>query len=122
MTDRTHVERELTIEELDGDNELRLVFKGKSNDREPGRFLMPLLLDALERSMRQRRRLTLDFCELTYMNSSSFTPIVKLLDHASKGGHRLQIEYAAGRKWQSLSFSAMQSFATPDGRISVRAR
>ena len=122
MATETHTDKNLTVEVTDGEAEVVLCWKGKSHDREPGRFLMPLLTAALQKCNTPLKRLKLDFTALDYMNSSTVSPLVKFLDVAAKGTCPVVIEYAKDRKWQELSFSALKAFETPDGRISIRAR
>lgn len=122
MSNQVFTEGTLSIEEQANDEALSLVWRGKSNDREPGRFLMPLLDGALARAQALAKPLVLDFSALDYMNSSTFSPLVKALEHATRGGHSVRVEFAQARKWQQLSFTALRAFATPDGRISFRAK
>jgi hypothetical protein len=113
---------ELTLELVRSGAELRLAWRGRSADREPGRFLVPVLADALERARGEGRPLVLDFAGLEYMNSSTFTPVVKCLDDSRRLGVPVILEYSLARKWQSLSFSALRTFETLDGRIKVRGK
>ena len=53
---------------------------GKSVDRNPGKFITPILVDLLERSNEFKKRFILDFQKLDYMNSSTITPIIKILE------------------------------------------
>lgn len=115
-------ERELVIDVQDGPGELRLVWSGRSTDRDPGKFLMPIFQDLLERVRGDPKRITMDFTKVEYMNSSTFAPIVKLLDMARRSSSSVTLEYTQSRKWQTLSFSALRTFETPDGRIAVRAK
>ena len=116
------VDKELSLELTESGAEVRLVWRGKSNEREPGRFLMPVLRAAFGRSQAGKKPLALDFTSLEYMNSSTFAPLVKLLDEASRDGGRVQLEFSHGRRWQALSFSALRAFETPDGRIKLLGR
>ncbi len=113
---------ELSVEAHPGNGELRLVWQGRSAEREPGAFLLPLLGQAVETCKQSGRRLTLDFSALEYMNSSTFTPIVKTIDEARRAGVGIALEYSQAKKWQALSFSALRTFETPDGRIAVLGR
>jgi hypothetical protein len=117
-----YAEKELVIDVVEDRDAVRLVWSGKSTDRDPGRFLMPILLSVLERVRGDPKRIVLDFANIDYMNSSTFAPIVKLLDEARRSATSVILEYTPSRKWQSLSFSALRAFETPDGRISVRAK
>jgi hypothetical protein len=112
----------LALELADGEGGLVMVWRGRSEHREPGRFLVPILQDALTRARETGKQLVLDFTRVEYMNSSTFTPIVKLLDQARRSGVRIALEYSLERKWQGLSFSALRTFETKDGRISVNGR
>jgi hypothetical protein len=115
-------EGDLALEVAERPGELRVVWSGKSADREPGRFLVPVLGEVLARARAAGAKLVLDFSALEYMNSSTFTPVVKLLDEARKGNVSVVLEYSLARKWQALSFSALRTFETLDGRISVHGR
>jgi hypothetical protein len=117
-----HHDKNLSISVSDTAEEIRLRWQGKSNDREPGRFVVPILQDALSRAKEANKAIAIDFAEMEYMNSSTFTPLVKMLDEANRGGLRVRVEYSQTRKWQTLSFSALKAFETPDGRIAFCAK
>jgi hypothetical protein len=119
---KRYVRGELTLELSDAPHELRLVWLGKSNDREPGHFLVPVLTEALERARAAGVRLVMDFTGLEYMNSSTFTPVVKALDESRRHNVGVVLEYSLSRKWQALSFSALRTFETLDGRIKVNGK
>jgi hypothetical protein len=113
---------DLTLTLAESADELRLAWMGKSNSREPGRFLMPVLLEVLRRAGESGRRLVMDFTDIEYMNSSSFAPVAKLLGEAQRGQGTLTLEYSQDRRWQALSFAALRAFETPDGRIKLIGR
>jgi hypothetical protein len=113
---------DLSLELADAPGELRLTWRGKSADREPSRFLVPVLTAALERARDAGLPLVLDFRELDYMNSSTFTPLVKALDESRRLSVPIVLEYALARRWQALSFSALRTFETLDGRIKVHGK
>jgi hypothetical protein len=119
---KQYVEGELALELSREGGEIRLAWRGKSAQREPGRFLMPILAEALERAKADGLPLALDFTQLDYMNSSTFTPVVKALDESRRLAVPVVLEYSLSRKWQSLSFSALRTFETLDGRIKVRGK
>jgi hypothetical protein len=119
---RRWVQGELSLEAHQGPDELRLIWLGRSADREPGKFLLPLLGQAVEECRRRGARLCLDFSGLEYMNSSTFTPVVKTIDEARRAAIAISLEYSQAKKWQALSFSALRTFETPDGRIAVLGR
>ena len=119
---RRWAQGELSVEAHPGAGELRLVWRGRSAEREPGTFLAPLLSQAVESCKRGSQRLTLDFSALEYMNSSTFTPVVRAIDEARRAGVAIALEYSQAKKWQALSFSALRTFETPDGRVAVLGR
>ncbi len=119
---KQYVQGDLTLELRESAVELRLAWRGKSADREPGRFLVPVLSEALERARGKGVPLVMDFCALDYMNSSTFTPVVKMLDESRRLSVPVVLEYSLARKWQALSFSALRTFETLDGRIKVHGK
>jgi hypothetical protein len=119
---RRLVEGELVLDVRVEPGEVRVAWSGKSADREPGRFLVPALSALLAEARGQGARLVLDFGALDYMNSSTFTPVVKILDEARRGRVPITLEYSQGKKWQALSFSALRTFETPDGTVVVVGR
>ncbi len=116
---RQYVQGELTLELTEGLGEVRLAWRGKSADREPSRFLVPVLSEALERARGVGLPLVMDFSALEYMNSSTFTPVVKALDECRRLAVPVVLEYSLSRRWQALSFSALRTFETLDGRIKI---
>ena len=117
---QTITENTLILDLADGTDEVRVRWRGKSSDRDPSKFLAPLFQKVLDEA--NQRCLVMDFSQLEYMNSSTFTPLVRLLVEARRADRRLRLEYSRERKWQALSFIALKSFETPDGRISLVAK
>lgn len=109
----------LRVEKHGADTELRLVLSGKSILRNANDTLLPLFIETLAAAQGAGKRLVLDFRALTYMNSSSFAPVIKVLEKARLGGASLQVFYSSDQQWQEVSFAAMKIFATPDGRVSI---
>ena len=112
----------LTISRSDFDGGVKLIFQGKSILRDPAELLQPVLFQMLEDGDRDGTRLVLDFRGLTYMNSSTFTPLVKVLEKARLGESKVTVLYDSEQKWQSVSFTALVIFDTGDGRVSVRGQ
>ncbi len=119
---KQYVQGDLTLELRESTGELRLAWRGKSADREPGRFLVPVLSEALERARGRALPLVMDFSALDYMNASTCTPVVKALDESRRLSVPVVLEYSLSRKWQALSFSALRTFETLDGRIKVHGK
>ena len=60
------------------------------------------------------------FAFLEYMNSSTITPVIKVLERAKRGTMNVTVLFDASRKWQDLSFSALKIFETEDKRVVIK--
>jgi len=110
----------LNIEVTEDDDTINAIWKGKSIDREPGKFITPILTRMIKSSSDTGKRVTLNFRELAYMNSSTITPIIKILERAKRGSTRVTVFYNKSLKWQDLIFSALTIFKTKDNRVEIR--
>lgn len=93
---------------------------GRSTARDPGTFLGPILTNLFKQASAAGKTAVLDFRKLEYMNSSTITPVIRLLHEAKKNGGKVLITYDGKSRWQDLSFSALTIFATEDKRIEIR--
>lgn len=116
----TYVHDQLELSSQEDESSLTIRFSGKSILRDPSEFLMPILLRSLEGAERSQKRLVMDFRTLAYMNSSTLTPIIKVLEQARLGEGKITALYKSSLKWQNISFSALSIFQTPDRRIEVK--
>lgn len=110
----------LKITLFEEDNSINIKWNGKSTDRDPSAFIMPILLNVLDLSGGDNKAIKMDFTELEYMNSSTITPIIKILERAKRGNNFLTIIYKKSLKWQDLSFSALEIFQTQDQRVEIK--
>jgi hypothetical protein len=110
----------LSLRLYETDEMVCLEWRGQSMAREPARFLLPILSKALDLGLQRDKRLAIDFQQLEYLNSSTITPVIRILEHARRGHSRVRIVYNKALKWQALSFTALELFKTVDGRIDVR--
>ena len=123
MTERekeTFVGNLLKIELKEEKDTINISWSGKSVDREPGKFITPILVNAIRRSSGLNKKIILDFRKLDYMNSSSITPVIKILERAKRGRTQIRVVYKKSLKWQDLSFSALEIFKTKDGRVEIK--
>ncbi len=90
---------------------------GKSVAREPALFITPILVRLIKKCSDQKKRLILDFRHLAYLNSSTITPIIKILERAKRGSSKITVLYNSSLKWQDLIFSALTIFKTADKRV-----
>lgn len=117
---RTFTNNSLEIKISENEDSIKLTWSGKSTDREPGKFISPILLDMIKRSTDAEKRVILDFCRLTYMNSSTITPIIKVLERAKKGRNKITVMYEKTLRWQEVNFSALRIFETADRRVEIK--
>lgn len=111
----------LTVTVDDTAAEVRVSFLGRSTEREPGLFLVPILSRLFEQALAGKKCMVLDFQQAEYFNSSSITPVIRLLETARKSGvANVRVEYSKSVQWQSLSFSALRVFHTQDGRVTLQ--
>ena len=110
----------LSISVSEDDEAITAVWSGKSIEREPGKFITPLLTRLIRRCSERDKRLLLDFRSIDFMNSSTITPIIKLLERAKRGSSRMTVIYDSESKWQELIFSALTIFSTDDDQVSLK--
>ena len=119
MPTQTFTSHALTLTVSEEPTTVLVAWTGRSTAREPAEFLIPILTKALDRATELRQPLTLDFRKIEYFNSSTITPVVRMLEEAKRRGASLTIHYDKKLRWQELSFSALQVFHTGDQRIKV---
>ena len=120
MTQEKYTNKHLSIEVVENQKSIDVKWDGKSIEREPGKFISPILVTVLEMAGTMNKRITMDFQNLSYMNSSTITPIIKILDRAKKGMTKITILYRKSLKWQELNFSALEVFRTDDNRLEIK--
>lgn len=119
MRSETFTSHALSLTVSEEPQALLVTWKGRSTAREPAEFLIPILTRALDRAAELKRPLTLDFRGIEYFNSSTITPVVRVIEEAKRRGNPMVIIYDKKLRWQELSFSALQVFHTGDQRIKV---
>ncbi len=110
----------LTIEVSENETSFNIRWTGISIEREPTRFITPVLVDVIKKSSDRNKRIILDFRELAYMNSSTITPVIKILERAKRGETQIEVVYQKSLKWQDLIFSALEIFQTNDRRVEIK--
>ena len=117
---RKYINGLLIIEVLEEDDHITAIWLGKSVEREPGKILTPILVRLVRECSEKDKRLILDFRSLAYLNSSTITPIIKILERAKRGSTKVTVIYDVTLKWQDLIFSALTIFKTKDDRVQLR--
>ena len=118
--EKTYTNNYLTIQVVEQDAQIDVKWEGKSIDREPAKFLSPILIQVLKAASGMNKRIVMDFQQLKYMNSSTITPLIKILDRAKKGMTKITILYQKSIKWQELNFTALEIFQTDDKRLEIK--
>lgn len=118
----TYTSNLLTIEVEENQSEINIKFKGKSTERDPSDFISPVLLESMQNSKKFKKKIRMDFQNLEYMNSSTITPIIRILESANDTGNSISILYRKSKKWQELCFSALRIFETKDHRIEITGK
>jgi anti-anti-sigma regulatory factor len=111
---------QLQLELTEDENTILIRLQGKSILRDPNEFIMPVLQETIEDAGNQKKRIIIDFTDLVYMNSSTLTPIIKILEKIRMGDGKITLKYKKSLKWQDISFSALVIFQTSDNRIEIK--
>ena len=120
MKPEKYTNKYLTIEVIENESTIDVNWEGKSIDREPSKFVSPILVKVLDMASALNKRIIMDFQSLSYMNSSTITPIIKILDRVKNGMTKITITYQKKLKWQELNFSALEVFRTEDNRLEIK--
>ena len=115
----TYSSNKLTLTVEEDDSIIMITFTGQSTEREPGRFITPILTETITNSRKYDKGIMINFENLEYMNSSTITPIIRILEGSKKTGESISIRYNKTKKWQELCFSALKIFETKDRRILI---
>ncbi len=115
------VKNNLKLQAFEKDTYLKIRWLGKSMDRNPAEYLSPFLNDAVAFSEKENRNIVMDFTELNYMNSSTITPIVQMLDDVKMKGLNLTILYSRSKSWQEVNFKALRFFESTKPIIKILA-
>ncbi len=111
---------ELRIEErVEAPDKVELFFCGRSNARQPIDVLGPYFGQWLDRAASRSSKLVVRFEELEYMNSSTISALIHLIQGAKARQLKLELSYAPAKKWQKLSFDALRIFQKQDVNLSL---
>jgi hypothetical protein len=104
---------------LDDMGTLRLVWSGTSVDRNPGQFLQPFFAQWSAEAEKGGYRFSMDFSRLRYMNSSTITPVIFLIQELKRTLTPVVLRYDQTVKWQQLAFSALRVFTSGAGPMEL---
>lgn len=101
-------------------NETKMIWKGKSDDRNPASMLDPYFTKIMDEL--KGTDVTVDFMELDYMNSSTVPPIIKFLKNLNSHKIDAVFTYSEKSKWQAASFKAFKTFSSMLPHITVEGK
>lgn len=111
----------LAIEQPPGVRQaIRVVWRGKSDDVRPTRFLAPHFQALMDEASRLAVPIEMRFEELEYINSSTLSALAQLIRECRTKAVKLVMVYDPERKWQKLSFDALRVFLTNDNTLELR--
>lgn len=110
----------LSLTIIEDSTTITVEWTGKSVAREPSSFITPILVRLIKKCSDSKKRLILDFRHLAYLNSSTITPIIKILERAKRGSSKITVLYDSSLKWQDLIFSALTIFKTANKRVDLQ--
>ena len=112
--------QDLTVNWTTDGSRQQLSFLGRSNSRNPGLIMAPMLTQVLETARQRGHGIELDFIKLEHFNSSTISALVQFINQTHDKGVRLVIRYDGRLKWQVLSFEALQRAIAAFGEDSVK--
>ncbi len=98
----------------------RLIWKGKSIDRDPSATLKPYLDEVIDGI--KGGKLEVDFSPLEYMNSSTVPPIIHMAKKLNESSTKTEIFYNRSSSWQSASFKALETIVLKMDNVSVKGK
>lgn len=110
---------ELEIEVHNGADEIVILWRGKSVEKDPGMMINPFLQQVI--SGRADKSICVDFRQLKQMNSSTMPPIILFMKLLGDAGISATFKYAGSINWQRVSFKMLETIAGNFKSISVVA-
>src|SRR5262249_8783251 len=101
---------QLRIDTQTSAHDLLVTWRGRSVARDPSAFIWPVLQHVLAQA--NGKRVILDFCHMEYMNSSTLTPLVRMMEQAKRDNVSVSLRYDSKLKWQALAFSVPELMGT----------
>jgi anti-sigma regulatory factor (Ser/Thr protein kinase) len=110
----------LEIQVVVKDNDVNIVWKGRSEDRQPSALLNPYFTGLLDELV--GKEVNVDFTLLEYMNSSTVVPIINLIKNLEGKSIKSSIIYDKNQKWQAASFKALEVMANMMNKVKVSGK
>jgi hypothetical protein len=101
------------------ENKTMISFVGRSDDRNPAKFLNPFF-DELVNEL--DGELDVEFRELEFMNSSTVPPLLHFIKNLDKKGIQSCFYYSKDSRWQTASFKALKTISEALKSIRIEAK
>ena len=105
--------------EVGNEKPLRIVFRGKSNHREPDSVLRPLFHDLIKTATASGSAMELHFEQLEFFNSSTITSVIQFIKELRARKVTTRVTYDAAHKWQKVFFDALGMLQKADGYLEI---
>jgi len=112
----------LTIEIQEDSGNVYINMHGISRDRNPGEFIVPLIGNWLDHSIKDNKKIIINISDIQYLNASSISSIAKLFRKAKENEVEIAMQYSLAKKWQELIFSSFKLFETKNRSIRIEGR
>jgi PAS domain S-box-containing protein len=110
---------ELKIEVVSDGETVTARWLGRSQFRDSISMIGTFLDDLIDQL--RGRQLVLDFRELTYMNSSTFVPITRIVRRAATSRLTMSIRYRPALTWQRAPFEMLSRIVGPSSTVKLEA-
>jgi hypothetical protein len=101
---------------------VRLLWRGKSTERNPGLVLSPFFAKVLELAAKEQAAIEMIFHELEHFNSSTITAVIQFIQNARQQSAKVTVIYNPALKWQKLAFEALRVFSRGDDLLELSGR
>lgn len=91
---------------------------GQSDSKNPSAVLGPYLEGCI--AQLRNTRLTIDFSNLRYMNSSTVSPIIQFVKKLDAANIPTVVRYDKDSRWQATSFKALDAFSRMLSNLTVK--
>jgi hypothetical protein len=98
---------------------MRVDWRGRSNDLDPGPRLGPFLADVTRRARDASTSVEMHFEALEFFNSSTITVIIQYAKELRTARIKLAVFYNPHHKWQKIFFDALSMFEKGDGLLKI---
>jgi len=110
-------EGKLEIKVSKGPAKTVITWFGQSDAQKPSEFLTPFFTELIKNF--KGGEIEADFTKLSYMNSSSVSPIIQFLKMADTKSIKTTVKYKAGSVWQNATFRALDTMSKAMKNITI---